>query len=206
MKAPHLMTPEERKDVVLRSLDEAREMARMNEGFSERYQSFIPEAAAKYRANAAKWRAEESRLKSLRILATSLALLVCSFASAAPKPSPTETVAAVLVAEAGGEGVAAMKAVREVVQMRAWQRQQTEADIVTARLQFSCLNRTTPARLVARSKAHPAWPAALALASRPVERATVWQANHYHALTVLPKWAKGQRPVAVVGGHAFYRL
>ena len=99
-----------------------------------------------------------------------------------------------------------MRAVREVIQMRAYERRQTEHAVVTAPKQFSCLNRVTPARLVAHAKSHPAWHVALALARQPAAVATVQQANHYHALTVRPRWAAGQRPVAIVGSHAFYRL
>lgn len=135
-------------------------------------------------------------------------LLALSAAANAAQPTSREIVAAVLVAEAGGERepVRSMQAVKEVVQMRAWKQQRTEVSIVTERWQFSCLNRIKPERLVAIAKQHPRWNDALRLASAPVKHATVWQSNHYHALTVLPAWAKGVRPVAIVGGHAFYRL
>lgn len=140
------------------------------------------------------------------ITVTLAALLTLAATASAAQPSATEVVAAVIVAEAGGEGYAGMRAVREVIQMRAYERQQTERAVVTAPKQFSCLNRTTPERLVAAARRSSTWNTALTLASRPVDRATVWQANHYHALTVRPKWAAGQRPVAITGGHAFYRL
>lgn len=134
------------------------------------------------------------------------ALLTTLAATAAPRP--VEVVAAVLVAEAGGERDAArsMKAVREVIQMRAYEQKRTEVAIATAPKQFSCLNRITPARLVAISRQHPRWTEAVRLASAPVKQATVWHATHYHSVTVRPSWAAGQRPVAIVGSHAFYRL
>ena len=141
------------------------------------------------------------------MLPTLLALALLA-ASACAGPRPVEVVAAVLVAEAGGErdAVRSMRAVREVIQTRAGQQRRSEVAVVTARLQFSCLNGTTPAQLVARARQHPRWPAALELARAPVPVASVGQADHYHALTVRPVWASGQRPVAVVGNHAFFRL
>lgn len=205
MKHAHQMTPEERRESVLRSLDEARHMAAMNERFAESYAQTNPVLSGQYSLTGQGWRRQESYLKGLRILTFTLALLA-TVASAAPRP--VEVVAAVLVAEAGGERDPArsMRAVREVIQMRAYEQQRTEVAIVTARKQFSCLNRTSTARLVATARQHPQWSAAMSLASAPVKQATVWQANHYHALTVRPAWARGQRPVAILGGHAFFRL
>jgi len=138
-------------------------------------------------------------------IALAALLTLAATASAAP-PTTTELVAAVIVAEAGGEGIAGMRAVREVIQMRAYERQQTERAVVTAPKQFSCLNRTTPAKLVAAARHCSTWNTALTLASRPAAVATVWQANHYHATTVRPAWAAGVSPVARVGGHLFYRI
>jgi len=121
--------------------------------------------------------------------------------------TPAETVAAVLIAEAGGEGVKGMEAVREVIATRAKERRQTELQVVTARLQFSCLNGTTPAKLVERAKQHKRWADALTLASKPSATRHTKGANHYLAparLKKLPGWATGT-PV-VVGNHWFYRL
>jgi spore germination cell wall hydrolase CwlJ-like protein len=134
------------------------------------------------------------------------AILALTTAASAAHPPAVELVAAVIVAEAAGEGYAGMRAVREVIQMRAYERRQTERAVVTAPKQFSCLNRTTPARLIAQARKCSTWNTALSLASSPVERATVAQANHYHTTTVRPVWAAGQRAVATVGGHVFYKL
>ncbi len=135
-----------------------------------------------------------------------LAIMLATLAATAA--TPIEVVAAVLVAEAGGERDAAraMRAVREVIQVRAYERRQTEHAVATAPRQFSCLNRIAPARLVAIARQHPRWTEAVRLAAAPVKQATVGQSNHYHAMTVRPSWAVGQRPVAVVGSHVFYRL
>ncbi len=135
-----------------------------------------------------------------------LVSLLLAATTHAAQPSRTEIVAAVLIAEAGGQGVTAMRAVREVIQVRAATQCRTELAIVTAPKQFSCLNRTTPSRLVTQARKHPRWSEALRLASVTLRRATVSQANHYHALTISPAWARGAQPVAIIGGHAFYKL
>jgi len=96
--------------------------------------------------------------------------------------------------------------VREVVQVRAVERRQTEWQVVTAKKQFSCLNQTTPEQLVARAKTSTAWQSALDLASKPAAVATVGLANHYHTKSVSPYWSRGKTPVAVVGGHLFFKL
>jgi spore germination cell wall hydrolase CwlJ-like protein len=31
-------------------------------------------------------------------------------------------------------------------------------------------------------------------------------ATHYHTLQVLPSWAEGENPTAIIGNHIFYRL
>lgn len=139
-------------------------------------------------------------------LAGALLIALITTAKAGNPPTSTEVVAAVIVAEAGGEGVAGMRAVREVIQMRAYERRQTERAVVTAPKQFSCLNQTTVDKLVASARRSSAWNIALLLASQPVDRATVFQANHYHAKSVTPYWSHGKKPVAVVGNHIFYRL
>ena len=141
-----------------------------------------------------------------RRFASLLAILALTFACGASAATSREVVAAVLIAEAGGEGVAAMQAVREVIQMRAFEKRTAELKVVTAKWQFSCLNKTTPEKLVARASLHPRWPDALALASRYVDKATVRQANHYHHKSVAPYWAKDRKPLAFIGGHYFYKL
>ena len=41
-----------------------------------------------------------------------------------------------------------------------------------------------------------------------MNRALVGYSNHYHAtwMKKRPYWAKGQKPVKVIGQHAFYKL
>jgi spore germination cell wall hydrolase CwlJ-like protein len=84
--------------------------------------------------------------------------------------------------------------------------------VVTAPKQFSALNRTTPARLVTKMRDTAQWSDAKRLATCLVEDSAylrLWSvggATHYHAKAILPRWAIGRRPVAVVGRHLFYRL
>lgn len=127
-------------------------------------------------------------------------------------------IAAVLIAEAGGERdyQTAMEAVNEVITERVAWYQPTRRNnvpsftecktlVVTQPKQFSCLNRTTPEKLIARAQKHLHWPLAVAIAMRPVTHHTV-RATHYHARTVTPSWTKGRKPCARIGNHLFYRL
>lgn len=128
--------------------------------------------------------------------------LVCAHAQ-----TDAEVVAAVLIAEAGGEGTAGLVAVREVIQTRSAERRQSERAVVTARWQFSCLNGTTPASLVERARRHPRWNEALTLASAPSTSQSARGANHYHSRHIQPPaWAVGRAPDVRVGNHLFYHL
>lgn len=51
-----------------------------------------------------------------------------------------------------------------------------------------------------RQRAVNAYSEALALASKPQYQGI----RHYHARGVHPAWAKGRRPLVVLGNHAFY--
>jgi len=148
----------------------------------------------------------EEALTVRRALKVAAGIVAVACNAHAAQPTSQELVAAVLVAEAAGDGVAGMRAVREVVQVRAVERRQTEWQVVTAKKQFSCLNQTTPEQLVARAKTSTAWKSALDLASKPAAVATVGLANHYHTKSVSPYWSRGKTPVAVVGGHLFFKL
>jgi len=118
-----------------------------------------------------------------------------------------ELVAAVLIAEAGGEGRKGMEAVNEVIVERSTARKQSLAHIVTAKWQFSCLNKRTPDELIAIAKKRANWNEALDVVKKPLTKHTA-HANHYFATWMKspPHWAEGRKPVATIGQHAFYRL
>jgi spore germination cell wall hydrolase CwlJ-like protein len=121
-------------------------------------------------------------------------------------------VAAVLMAEAQGEGVVGMTAVGEVIANRARKRQIPPGLVVQETYQFSPLNRTKPHELVSRYEKLPLYREALRIANTvihaPAELPGLTAgADHFEDIRApIPHWARGRRPVAVVGGHRFWLL
>ena len=77
--------------------------------------------------------------------------------------------------------------------------------------QFSCWNKDDPNRkkLIAVTKADPKFVLALDIATRAIEgelNDITYNADHYHTKAIHPSWARGQKPVAVIGSHMFYNL
>lgn len=120
--------------------------------------------------------------------------------------SEQELIAAVLVGEAGGEGSDGMCAVLEVVWTRHLERKQTFLEVITTRKAFSCMNSKTPQALVQRSRSHKEWNYAMLLAEHRPRSRLAKGANHFHKTNINPRWARGKRPVAIIGNHKFYRL
>lgn len=128
-----------------------------------------------------------------------------------------KVVAAVLMAEAWCQGEKGMTAVGEVIATRAQWRHITPLRVVTAQNKksgihaFACLNGTTPDRLVSRYQKQEDFALALSIA-RSVVRApdqlpgVARGADHFTRKEEKPYWARGHRPVAIIGDHAFYRL
>jgi len=138
----------------------------------------------------------------MRIL---IIILLLAASLSAKAYTEAELVAAVLVGEAGIDGRAGLCCVREVVATRSAQRGLTEAQVVTQRLQFSCLNGVKRADLVAKSRKHPLWAYALWLAENPVVTNYTKGATHFDSVHFRkPSWAAGLTPVAVVLHHRFY--
>jgi len=144
---------------------------------------------------------------------TLLALLLAPALYA--QPYQEKIVAAVLVAEASSEGVRGMEAVAEVIGQRAKDKGKTPLQVVTSGTQkyraFSCLNGTTPEKLHRHWSKDANYDEALKIAAvltRQPERlgSRTKQATHYTQKWEKPYWAKGKKPVAVIGHHAFYRL
>lgn len=120
-------------------------------------------------------------------------------------------VAAVLMAEAWGEGEIGMMAVAEVIRNRAQERHRSPLGVVTTPKQFSCLNNTSPEALYGRFATNPDYEKALRIArliyNQPERLPGHAQgANHYTRSDEQPSWAVGKQPVVVIGAHAFYRL
>lgn len=139
-------------------------------------------------------------------LAITFAGVLLTQAISAATPHQKETVAAVLIAEAGGDGERGMEAVLEVICNRAAAYHMSLEAVVRAPRQFSCLNHTKPHELIARARQHKRWAVALALVSNPPMRNITKAADHYCATWATPVWATPETWVATVGKHNFYRL
>lgn len=126
-----------------------------------------------------------------------------------------KVVAAVLMGEAWGEGERGMTAVAEVIHQRSKDQGKTPLQVVTHRVKrihaFSCLNGTTPDKLVKKFNREPAYQTALKVARTacltPEQLPGISRrATHFTRTKERPWWAKNQKPVVVIGNHSFYRM
>lgn len=140
-------------------------------------------------------------------------LLAAAWLMAAPSVNSAtygqQVVAAVLLAEARSEGRTGMLAVAEVIRVRADHYGLSPLAVVKMTKQFSCLNNTTPPELIRRHWTNAHWQAALDIARMTYNQAEQLpnlsrQATHFHSDQA--PWARGRRPVAVIGKLKFYRL
>ena len=121
----------------------------------------------------------------------------------------TKIVAATILAEARGEGHGGMYAVAAVIAQRAFERKRTPKEVCLKPYQFSCWNGKTLKSLEHLLKGPQAdYAIALAKNIKLLSRDFVGFANHYHAtwMKKKPYWAKGKKPVKVIGQPAFYKL
>lgn len=97
-----------------------------------------------------------------------------------------------------------MECVREVIEQRAKLRGKTVRQVVLAPKHMSCLNNTTPTRLVVDLKDDPSFEVAIEILRKPL---TNWTkgADHFTHYKERPYWAKGRRG-AIIGRHSFYKL
>ena len=121
-----------------------------------------------------------------------------------------KVVAAVLLAEARGEGETGMVAVAEVIRRRADQKGISPLLVVKPGA-FSSLNGKTHDQIVRQFENHPMFPQALRIArtlyNEPEKLRNITKgATHFTHKAETPYWAVNQTPVAVIGNHAFYRL
>jgi N-acetylmuramoyl-L-alanine amidase len=124
-------------------------------------------------------------------------------------------VAAVLMGEAWSEGVTGMTAVAEVIHQRAVDKNMAPLQIISANRgqihAFSCLNGTTLDRLIRKFSLDPDYQKALQVAQTMCQTPArlpgiTKSANHFTRASERPYWARGQKPVAIIGQHAFYKL
>lgn len=121
-----------------------------------------------------------------------------------------KVVAAVLLAEARGEGHQGMQAVAEVIRRRADARGVSMLAVIKPGA-FSSLDGTSRDKLVQRFAEHPLFPEALEIArmayNEPNKLRNITRgADHFTHRREKPYWAAGHQPVATIGDHAFYRL
>ncbi len=145
-------------------------------------------------------------MKKLLII---FALLSCS-SSVHAATYGQQVVAAVLLAEARGEGLQGMAAVAEVMRRRADAQGVTMLAVARPGA-FSSLNGTTHDKLLKKFQHHPLFPRALEIAriayNQPGRLPNLTLgATHFTHKAETPYWAEGHTPVAVIGNHAFYRL
>jgi len=118
-------------------------------------------------------------------------------------------VAMTLLGEARGEGYAGMYAVACVIKQRATNRNLTPAQVCLQRKQFSCWNIKDPNRaklpkLLETDAGY--WAKVLAVNLSQLKSDHVKGADHYCARRSNPYWAKGKKPVCIIGNHKFYKL
>ena len=121
----------------------------------------------------------------------------------------TKVVAITILAEARGEGEAGMYAVGACIAQRAFERKQTPTEVCLKKWQFSCWNGKSVKDLEHLLKTPQAkYAITVAKNVKNLSRQFIGYANHYHAtwMKKKPYWAKGQKPVKVIGQHAFYKL
>ena len=121
----------------------------------------------------------------------------------------TKIIAITILAEARGEGEAGMYAVAAVIAQRAFERKRTPSAVCLKKWQFSCWNGKRLKDLEHLLKVPQArYALALARNIKLLSRDYVGFANHYHAtwMKKKPYWTKGEKPVKVIGKHAFYKL
>ena len=145
-----------------------------------------------------------------------IALCICALPLAASAGTYEErAIASVLMGEAWSDGRPGMTAVAEVIHQRTVEKKEAPFQVISAHRgrvhAFSCLNGTTINQLIEKFDIQPGYNDALQLAKlvcRSPERlpGMACSANHYTRVDERPYWARGKRPVAIIGNHAFYRL
>ena len=118
-------------------------------------------------------------------------------------------VALTILGEARGETFEGMAGVASVIQTRMVERKQSARQVCLAPKQFSFWNGGVSEATKKKLLATPQGKNALYLADLVIHKqmiSIVKGANHYHAISVAPRWARDARLVATIRNHKFYRL
>ncbi len=132
-------------------------------------------------------------------------------------PEAADTLARTLYGEARGEPVRGKEAVAAVVINRVrraqarggWWWGGTVTQVCRRPWQFSCWNANDPnrAKIERATETDREFASCLRIARRAVMETLqdpTDGATHYHARGVVPPWAAGRTPSAVIGNHLFY--
>lgn len=132
-----------------------------------------------------------------------------------------DILARTLWGEARGEGQSGMTSMASLIMNRVRLARSMPAcnywwgntvfKVCTAPLQFSCWNSNDPALQQLRrvDESDAGFAVALRIARWAVGGGlgdNTGGATHYHALNVMPSWAMGHAPTAVIGRHVFYKI
>ena len=118
-------------------------------------------------------------------------------------------VALTILGEARGEGMEGMAGVASVIQTRMIERKQSASQVCLSPKQFSFWNGGVSESAKRKLLATPQGKNALYLADLVIHQQMpdiVKGANHYHAISVAPRWARDARLVATIRNHKFYKL
>lgn len=140
-----------------------------------------------------------------------LLCLIATMASCLGASWEVNVVAAVIAGEARGEGRTGMIAVGEVIRERCIERKQTPFQVVTARNEFTSKVGLTAVQVVRRYSAEQGYATALEVANLVCNDpeglpGITHHANAFDKKTAKPWWAKGKKPVVIIGNHAFYKI
>jgi spore germination cell wall hydrolase CwlJ-like protein len=124
-------------------------------------------------------------------------------------------VALTILGEARGEGKIGMFAVGCIIQKRASERNLTPAKVCLEPWQFSVWN-AGQGKVKKESDLYHLWESKSMMYARKLARSVcdpkqtltdvTGGANHYCAVSCKPSWARGKKPVKIIGNHKFYKL
>ena len=153
-----------------------------------------------------------SSQRQIGLFAGFVVLIALHLLASAPAQAATygqKVVAAVLLAEARGEGRAGMIAVAEVIRNRADRLGFSPLAVVKVPRHFSCLDATTPENLIRRFWKNPLWVEAVEIARmvyNEPDRLPGITCGATHYVNGEAWWSKGHEPVVVIGRHRFFRF
>lgn len=124
----------------------------------------------------------------------------------APKVDSKELAAAILVAEAGGEGTNGLMAVTEVINNRMKARKISLYAVITEPRAFACFykSRSNPQGFITKWKKHPRYSYALWCINNYKGNSLTKGSLYYHEKKLKAKWSKGVKPTAKIGNHLFF--